>query len=60
MLVEGEGHARDFPLMIHQLEGLTQLVFLYQFVDEGNRTDALVHGLNRFWKPPLTRIFDFD
>ena len=26
--------------MIHQLEGLAELVFLYQFVDEGNRTDA--------------------
>lgn len=55
MLVEGEGHAQDFPLLIHQLEGLTQLVFLYQFVDEGNRTD----GCSCSWsKSPLETPVD--
>ena len=46
--------------MIHELEGLAQLVFLYQLVDEGDRGNVLVHGLNRLWKPPLTRILDCD
>ena len=37
VLIEGEGEAQDFPLVIAEPERLAKLVFLNQLVDEGYR-----------------------
>ena len=41
---KSKGKPQDFALMIHEREGLTQLVCLPQLVDEGDRVNDFGHG----------------
>src|ERR1700752_4472397 len=45
ILIEGKGESQHFALMVAKSEGLAQLVFLDEFIDEVNRAYAF-HALS--------------
>ena len=41
ILIEGKGESQHFALMVAKPEGLAQLVFLDQLIDEGDRRNGV-------------------